>query len=563
MNLYNESIYLAFGGFVTPRVRTPAELLKYFTPIALVVKLNLVNEDTAEFAFETLSVIPYVRCSEAQESEYLLRYFVNDPHEEALALDYGICPDLTEDSNWSVDGKLTQSPSIQAQILIFPCSLPNPGDCATPAELVELKLEIGMLNKGYDPHNKDNPVQNLPSFDDSIHLDPNLLKRKKFQMRKNEIWDDEEQFGDKTFKDSYLDVYKESMDFQTRSPSSTYCSPANLAIMNCNPYLKFEFMSSGRNQIITRTYAKLLETLGEIGGNREIIMLFGYLIYRWRNRKNLRKHLNEEILEAKDVKQLVKYFPNESNMKSQENSKTKVHPHSQRELLDSVKKENDELKSEVIEIKMLLNGYYKQKENGISLIRSLNKAEIMENIFFQAHHKKLLPLVSLETTRKRMVAERNGLKDSSSVFQYGIEHADSHMTFEQAYKELLEQKTVKDSVEEAIKIYMLANLPSNLTNAASEVEEASPQFRKTIHVSSKDKIIVSKVEKTSVKLGIAKRMPRKSTHFSRMSKKMRKSIIADSPEPVIVPISNQILIKPHTHKKSIKLLKKSNFKIKK
>lgn len=49
MDLYNEDLSIAFGGFVYPGILKSEDLLRYFTPIAVVQSLELVDEKTQEF----------------------------------------------------------------------------------------------------------------------------------------------------------------------------------------------------------------------------------------------------------------------------------------------------------------------------------------------------------------------------------------------------------------------------------------------------------------------------------------------------------------------------------
>lgn len=91
-------------------------------------------------------------------------------------------------------------------ILVYPCSLPNPGDCATPAELKSLHLYVSRLRKTYDASNKDDPVKQIPTFIEGITVDPGFNKRYSIFLRTNEIWDDTLDFFSATKKASYIDI---------------------------------------------------------------------------------------------------------------------------------------------------------------------------------------------------------------------------------------------------------------------------------------------------------------------------------------------------------------------
>ena len=66
MDLYKEDLTIAFGGFVYPNIVESTDLFRYVTPVALIVSLELVNEETQEFNDKVINTIPFVKCGEGK-----------------------------------------------------------------------------------------------------------------------------------------------------------------------------------------------------------------------------------------------------------------------------------------------------------------------------------------------------------------------------------------------------------------------------------------------------------------------------------------------------------------
>ena len=63
----------------------------------------------------------------------------------------------------------------------------------------------------------------------------------------------------------------------------------------CLPYYEINLQASGRKQIITRKYPKFISTLGEIGGNRELVFLAVFLVYKLFRDYMFYRHKREEV----------------------------------------------------------------------------------------------------------------------------------------------------------------------------------------------------------------------------------------------------------------------------
>ena len=72
--------------------------------------------------------------------------------------------------------------------------------------------------------------------------------------------------------------------------------------------------SSGSKVVINRRYPKLIATLGEIGGNREIIFLAFFILYKFYRDHQYEKIKKQAILKSLDEKSISNYLTKESTL---------------------------------------------------------------------------------------------------------------------------------------------------------------------------------------------------------------------------------------------------------
>lgn len=216
MNLYEEGLSFAFGSYLDPNIIKPAEMLRYFTPIGMSYEMELVDIETGLLVPKVKDIVTFVKCQDLVDKASI-RHYDKDPEEKLLANTFGLCPNINNETDWTLKGKLAQPPIHAISLSIYPCSLPNPGDCATAAELNRLVLQITRIQKDYDPTDKKDPVRYIPTFDEGIHLNTEVTKFKQIQFKENEIWDDTLDFFEPTLRAKFINSARELSDFAKRS----------------------------------------------------------------------------------------------------------------------------------------------------------------------------------------------------------------------------------------------------------------------------------------------------------------------------------------------------------
>ena len=76
-----------------------------------------------------------------------------------------------------------------------------------------------------------------------------------------------------------------------RNSSQLACARDKINYVDCKPYLEVSMMTSNTYTTVNRTYKGLIETLGEIGGIREIIYLACFYLYYHYQENVAKRHL--------------------------------------------------------------------------------------------------------------------------------------------------------------------------------------------------------------------------------------------------------------------------------
>ena len=79
-------------------------------------------------------------------------------------------------------------------VSIYPCSLPNPADCASPTDFVGLSTLFVQPDVAFDPSNYKNPLTFSLDSDLMLAFDITQSYTWESSFRTNEIWDERYDF---------------------------------------------------------------------------------------------------------------------------------------------------------------------------------------------------------------------------------------------------------------------------------------------------------------------------------------------------------------------------------
>ena len=497
-NLYNESITLGLA-FVDPLVgvQFPQNAPKYMTIKAYIENLN-VDANTALPLRRRVTEVKYKPCSQVKDKK-ALEPFLKHKQSKELAMTFGFCPELDGISErYFIESKFQDPPLYELFVYIYPCSLPNQADCATPEQVSRSRMYYTNVRKLVDPDNFTSPVSIIPEFDGIIQIDPRSTKYLYHSVKYNEIWDDNMDFFDAKLRTKYADYTLNFKDNSIRNPSQFYCTKEMIENQNknlsCQPYIEFSWQSTGQTQVIKRTYSKFFESLGEVGGTSEILTLFVVLLYTGYNSYFVDRYMKRELYMKQDGGQskLIDIFQNSGSSEQQGlvdgasgEQEVAIQPLKGTFTLGrkgASSKKKKATKAEDNEKRLVMKAIRQNidaNEDGMQLYKKLNRFEVLEKILFEEHDKVLMPVVLLnilknkekekedfdeeaQSSRRTLSARSTGTAFRSQR-SLGGSHRPSgdppdEMSVEEAYESLLNHNPDSE-IKRLIQGFILNNLP--------------------------------------------------------------------------------------------------------
>lgn len=187
-------------------------------------------------------------------------------------------------------------------LTVYPCVLGASPPCANMDTEIDGKQMVIMLNRySFDPENKANPVKTIPFVDTIIYLEKIIQMQKSFTFSTTEVYDDQYDFLKEKLKRRYHEIDKESTNTNSRFEQN-FCNATSTDFPDdCSPLVSIQFASGGKITKLKRSYKKLFQTFGELGGFMEIAITFASIVYLITKCSNSDNKLKEEILKKSDV----------------------------------------------------------------------------------------------------------------------------------------------------------------------------------------------------------------------------------------------------------------------
>ena len=265
----------------------------------------------------------------------------------------------------------------------------------------------------------------------------------------------------------------------------------------------------------TRRSSPPLTTLGEIGGNLELIFLAVFLLYKFFRDYKFYRHKRDQVSKLTSEEEIEKFL-RPSKYQSPEVGTNSVYEEvkllgktvdtQQVEINEGQNNTYDKTsevgtknaKEEELKLCYMYGDYFDRREDFFKLANLIDFFEIIEDSIFKPHHKKLLPLLMLEKSKRKILAETKSKSDIPHLLEHGVKQAALKLTIEEAYAELLRSQPTCE-LDEMVKDYFTQNLPEALKKTITqktltaedkngfdvvEISE-SPKQRVNITISSK------------------------------------------------------------------------------
>ena len=361
--------------------------------------------------------------------------------------DSGYCPDVNKDEV-KIEGSISQRPFKRLKVGIYPCSLPDPTQCASPIELSNSVIGMLILVRTMNLKDKKNSINSGVNSDSQFFFTLFSKTSITVYFQRNILYDNERDFSDPVIKEEFMTIEKSVSKIGTRD-GSFYCTEESIDAGICQPYLEIEFRSGNKLNKIERKYPTLLGTVSELGGFADLIFItfwficFGYNQYRYNN------WIREELI----MKELR---GNEPTRKGEKNKNSKSKTVDEEAIQALIEEELDCMK----------------------LVLCMQKMSILIDAFFESHHNVLFPQTQLNAAKEMMKKKKNEAKN---------------MTLQEAY-ELLEASKPQNKIVKRIKIFFLENLRNSDKFQKNRIDRQLDALNKieTMEVASESAKVITK-----------------------------------------------------------------------
>ena len=260
-------------------------------------KMATIKAVSATYLFNP--VTSYFKMISSTESDYVDCKELNDPYFNQMLEKIDNrnkfknilkCPDFK--GNYNLSDVLFDSKNILYKYLslsVFPCSLDDPSQCATAAEINKMRVVVGNPKKTIDPSNYTHPYKTTVTTEE-IPLNPLTIKVRKHTTRVTKITDLRNDFFGPETKGEFMTTNLFWQDSTSRLGQTLHCKKENGFSYGgvCAFYIAFEFEGGSEVIQVKRKYNLPTEIIGEIGGVLKVALMFGmvYTIYNQAKQKS-------------------------------------------------------------------------------------------------------------------------------------------------------------------------------------------------------------------------------------------------------------------------------------
>lgn len=266
-------VFLTFNGEKT----IPLNEIDRWATIKFRIYNYITDESTGDYNYTTVE-IPIVNCQTLMDKQMFNEAFFNglgSYHNKVNSS--GICFD-TSGINTTIYGSYSDLISAYSTIEILPCSLSDQSQCEPAESVVKLWVQFFFLEPGIDLSNKKTPVNYAANSDFLFALNPSTINYLTRKLMRTEI----EDINGFLFGSSVSQVFSQEARLLPVSAfrvASITCTAESISTFDCEPYISLTTISSNTFGKISRSYVGLLETLGNIGGIKELLFLGCYALY--------------------------------------------------------------------------------------------------------------------------------------------------------------------------------------------------------------------------------------------------------------------------------------------
>ena len=367
---------------------------RFFTFVMIQVTFNREQETSIESTQE-LYVSPMIPCGDDKTD--LNDYMKQDVKTNLLVQGYSYCASPDKPEKYFSSSSAVNAPFSYITYGVFPCTLPDPSDCASGPEIDKTDLIFVYPETIVNGKDYKNPVTAQPNTDFKIAMDHQHRQMWSSSIRINKIMDETSEFFSAKQKATFLDFENTRLYTVSRDGTKMHCKPEEIIGPNCSAYALFDFLSGPTTQIITRKYVTIFQTLGNIGGIFELILAIVGVFYIYFKRRT-KDNILREIIYKRSSKEYS-------------------------DVLHDLKR-NEILKK--------MSQQAKRQKDASHLLEKVGSYEVLESAIMKPYHRVLNPLVL-------MVEEINNEKNGNKS-----EKDENVISFKEAFKLLKKDNNLSE-----------------------------------------------------------------------------------------------------------------------
>ena len=195
---------------------------------------------------------------------------------------HGFCLYHDDPSQFFVKGSYEEGHTSSITYVMYPCSLDDASQCASEAELDKLLIQVisPSININYSSYHS--PVTSTYKHLMDVKIDPGLSKFVSQRLSLETIYDNQGFLTtERKVAEFVLPSVKDPVpSLSLRKDPSTTCDAAMIyETGTCRSYFQFAIFSSPIGASSARSYKGIIETCGEIGGNKQILDFLFLIIH--------------------------------------------------------------------------------------------------------------------------------------------------------------------------------------------------------------------------------------------------------------------------------------------
>ena len=406
IDLYDQELstpfLLQFGTNFVPANKA----LRYVTPKLVVLKTAFDNQ-TNTFESELVHTFDYAPCSELSDPQ-LNKIIAKMDASLSQIKSNVLCPDFKNASKvFKLYRDNVNSTFTITNLRLFPCSLPNPAQCASDAEMKSLRVQFFNLENMMVSSNFKKPVAHLAGHR-VIKFDPFFTKEIEIDVVRNEIWDDAGVFRGPKLKEKYVTQHLVHVDNVIRPKRDGSCgsiSGSGKGLEGCLEYISLNYKASGKVVKIRRNYRKLTTILGELGGFIKLVTIIIFFVYSYYNSWSVRNFLAEKVYKLGNFT-IVNMNRKKAKKKINQIEDLEGNPEKRKREIKAVKNNLFDPKR----YQGVIRECVRTRTSALDMINKLDFVEILQELLFDDHHQTLLPLLIIRLKEKKLAEKKSELK---------------------------------------------------------------------------------------------------------------------------------------------------------